>query len=265
MATSPIRQLKTGQLMQGGILLFREHGQELWDKIGPCGATALDIQPEETIATSDESGKAVEIGSWVHGGTATLTIADIQMRTKTLEEALFLAKTIYATQAAGTETRVIEGVKVGSVFSIPGIRPTISITDGETSAVDYDEDVDGDGDGHYIYQVGRGIGEITKLPVGAGPDIEISVTRPVITEADKIVKRQIFKTAGKRGELRILGAVGESMPGVPQDYWFPDVQMRGDGARTVKGVDGLMMGALTCKVYDTDGRGFGESTDYIEV
>jgi len=259
MATSPIKQLTTGQRLMGGIAIFKPAGQSKIIKLGPVGAVTLTPTLTEVESRSDESGRSQLIGSWVTQQDAQLQIADIQMWTDTLYDAMFLASRTYRTQAAvASATMLVEAVAVGDVVDVPGIKPTIiSITDGEVAPVSYDEDDTGYGDGHYIFQSARSLVEFIKIPAGAGADAEITYSLPAITEADKIVSREIMSTNGIRGELRVLGAVAEGMPGDPVDYIFPDVEFRPDGAITLKGTDDLNRGSLTGKVYNLGGLGYG--------
>jgi len=260
MATSPIKQLTTGQRIMGGIVVFKPHDSIKWIKIGPVGAVTFTPTLTELESRSDESGTSQLIGSWVTQSDAVLQIADIQMWTDALYDAMFLAERTYRTQTAvASATLTVEDVAAGDIIDIPGIKPAIiSVTDGAASdPVEYSEDDTGFGDGHYIYQKSRGLLEFIAIPAGADADAEVTYSLPAITEADKVVSREIMRTSGIRGEVRVLGVVDGGLPGAPVDYIFPDVEFRPNGDVTLKGVDALNVGALTGKVYNTGGAGYG--------
>jgi len=264
MATSPIKVLTTGQRMQGGQLIFKEHGKKKWNKIGPVGAVTFTPTLTEVTSRSDETGQSQLIGSWVTQSDAVLNIADIQMRTETLEEALMLATTKYRTQTAvASAVLTVEDVEVGDVIDIPGMFATIiSVEDTASGSPHvYHEDATGFGSNHYIFQSERNVLEFIAKPTGAAADADITYSLPAVTEADGIIERTMLTTSGKRGELRVLGSVGANgaLPGVAEDYIFLDVELRGDGAVTLKGVDNLNTGTLTAKVYNTGGAGYGFS------
>ncbi|MGX9991611.1 hypothetical protein ACS4RR_021010 [Rhizobium sp. Z1P35] len=260
MATSPIKQLTTGQRIMGGIVVFKPAGSDKFVKFGPVGDVTFTPTLTEIDSRSDESGTSQLIGSWVTQSDAVLNIANIQMWTDILYDAQFLTEKFYLTQAAVPATTLtVEDVAVGDVIIVPGIKPTItSITDGAAEdPVTYTEDATGFGNGDYIYQQARGIVEFIKIPAGAGADAVVTYAQAAITEADKIVRRQIMSTAGVRGEVRILGVVDGGLPGAPVDYIFPDVQLRPNGDTTLKGVDAQNIGSLTGKVFNTGGVGYG--------
>ncbi len=260
MAHLPVIPLTTGQRLMGGTVIFKIHGTNKWLKIGPVGAANYTPTLTEVESRSDETGRSKLIGTWITATDAVLQIADVQMWTPMVYDAMFLAKRTYRTQAAvASATMIVEDVAVGDVVEIPGIKPNIvSVTDGAASdPVEYAEDETGYEGGHYIYQKSRSLLEFTKIPAGADSDAEITYSLPAITEADKVVSLEIMKTNGVRGECRILGAVAEGMPGQAQDYIFPDVEFRPSGDVTLKGVDALNVASLTAKVYDLSGAGYG--------
>ncbi len=260
MATSPIKQLTTGQRIMGGIVVFEPHDSLKVIKIGPVGAVTLTPTLTEIESRSDESGTSQLIGSWVTQTDAVLQIADIQMWTDALYDAMFLASRTYRTQTAVASTVLtVDDVAVGDVIQIPGIKPTITtITDGAAEdPVAYVEDGTGFGDGDYIFQSSRGLLEFVKIPSGAGTDAKVTYALAAITAADKIVEREIMGTSGIRGKVSVLGVVDGGLPGQAVDYIFPDVEFRPNGDITLKGVDALNVGALTGKVYNTGGAGYG--------
>jgi hypothetical protein len=260
MATSPIKQLTTGQRIMGGIVLFKPHDSDIFIKFGPVGSVTLTPTLTEVESRSDESGTSQLIGSWVMQTDGVLNIADIQMWSPEIYDAMFLSLREYETQSAAASTVLtLENVKVGDVIKIPGIKPTITtVTDGAAEdPVVYVEDVLGVGVGNYIYQRKRGFMEFTAIPVGADEDVKITYALAAITEVDKIVKREIMRTSGIRGEVHVLGVVAEGAPGEEVDYIFNDVEFRPNGDITLKGVDALNVASLTGKVYNTGGAGYG--------
>ncbi|CAN7260159.1 hypothetical protein LJR098_001073 [Rhizobium sp. LjRoot98] len=260
MATSPIKQLTTGQRIMGGIVVFKPKGTNKFIKIGPVGAVTVTPTLEEVESRSDESGTSQKIGNWVVKTDATVNIADIQMWTQTIYEAMFLAVKGYKTQSAvASAVLLVEDVAVGDVIQIPGIKPTVtSVTDGAPSdPVAYLEDVTGFGNGNYIYQRSRGFLEFTAIPEDAGADAKVTYALAAVTEADKIVEYDMMRTSGIRGELQVLGVVDGGLPGDAVDYIFHDVEFRPQGDLGLKDATALNTASLTGTVYNTGGAGYG--------
>lgn len=259
MATYPVMPVTTGQKLSGGQVVFHEHGLEKVYKLGPLNSAEFAAALTEVEARSVETGTSKLIGSWPVQQDGTITLNGIQKWDPVIYRSMYLAKTVYVTQTAvASATLIVDDVAVGDVIEIPGVNPTItSVTDGATTPVEYEEDATGFGAGHYIFQSQRKLLEFIKKPAGADADAEITYALPAITEADKVIKHEIMKTAGVRGKLSILGVIAESMPGQAVDFIFPDVEFRPAGnGMMLGGLSELQTASLTARVYD-NGSGYG--------
>ncbi|MBY5684825.1 hypothetical protein HFO32_22135 [Rhizobium leguminosarum] len=259
MAQLPLMPVTGGQKLSGGQVVFQEHGLAKPYKLGPIDSAEFASALTEVEARSVETGLSKLIGSWPVQQDASITLNGIQKWDPVIYRSMYLAKTIYVTQAAvASATVIVEDVAVGDVVEIPGVNPSItSVTDGATTPVSYIEDATGFGDNHYIFQSQRKLLEFIKIPATADTDVEITYSLPLITEADKVVRHEIMKTAGVRGKLSILGVIAESMPGQAVDYIFPDVEFRPTGPGTMLGgLSELQTASLTARVYD-NGSGYG--------
>lgn len=257
MATRLAKSITDKQRLLGGTVFVQTKGTTKLIKVGPTGAITITPAFTEIDSRSDESGVSELLKKFVTQFDATMDIADIKMWTAWLYDALFLAQRTYRTQSAATgQTYVIEDVlKDGhtDVVKIPGIRPTlVSVSDGED--IDYVEYLDGQDEAgkHFTFHPGTSLLEIFGKPAGAGDDAIVSYSLPAITEAEKLVAWEIYKTNGWEGKVFIFGATQESN-GEVVDAEIDFVTLRPNGGTGMKDVANENVGALNGTIRKVDG------------
>lgn len=260
MAHLPIKPLTTGQRIMGGITIFKPHDSDRYIKFGPVDSVTWTPTLTEIDSRSDETGTSQLIGKWPVQQDGKIEITGIQMWSDLLYDSLFLATREFITQAAVTSASLtLLNIAIGDVIRIPGYNPTIiSVTDTTSvSPVDYTEDEDATGDGEYIFHQNSGLLEVTGKPSGANSTLVITYSLPLITSADKLPKREIMKTGGTRGELRVIGTTDGGLPGDPVTYVFRDVKFMPNGAVNLKNAKELNTGSLTGDLFNASGQGYG--------
>ncbi|MCZ7890429.1 hypothetical protein O9X99_01945 [Agrobacterium salinitolerans] len=265
MATLPLMPINNKQRIMGGQAAFQIEGTDRLIKLGPNESIEFAPTVNNVDARSSESGMSKLIGSWPTSYDGTLTVNGIQKWDRFAYLAMFMASVRFRTQAASTDILTYEDIWSTdvnghyAVLDLPGINPEITaVTDGATVPVAMTEDTQGLGlVGNYIFHSKRNKLEFTRKPASAGPDCEIEVSYPEITEADKIIEYVTMENAGVRGKFFVLGVVAPNMPGEAVDYIFPDVQFTPAGPVNLIGaVDQLQTGSLTGRLFD-NGTGYG--------
>lgn len=236
-------------------------------KVGPTGAITITPAFTEVESRTDESGVSELLKKFVTQFDATIDIADIQMWTAWLYDALFLADRTYRTQTlAAAKTFEIEAVAVGDVVRVPGIRPTVTSVSGSIPGVGEEPDTpvafvelmdgqDEDGSKHFTYHPKTGLLEIIALPDGYAGDVTVTYSQPAITEADKLVAWELYKNNGWQGKVFIYGATQESNGDVV-DAEIDFVTLRPNAGVGMKDVANPNVGALSGDIRKVDG-GFG--------